>query len=62
LDENETWFHDISDLPHEKPPSAFDAFGDYNKRVVVQSHDVLYSWDTSQHIIDACVMVHTYNT
>ena len=50
LDENETWFDAISDLPHDKPPSAFDEFGDYNKRVVVQCHDVLYSWDTSQHI------------
>jgi len=40
-----------------KPPSAFDEFGDYNKRVVVQSHGILYSWDISQHIIDACVMV-----
>ena len=60
LDENETWFDTISDLPPDKSPAAFDEFGDYNKRVVVQSHDVLYSWDTSQHIIDACVMVHTY--
>ena len=60
LDKNNTWFDAISDLPHDKLPSAFDEFGDYNKRVVVQSHDVLYSWDTSQHIIDACVMVHTY--
>jgi len=29
-------------------------------RIVVQCHDVLYSWDTSKHIIDACVMMHTY--
>ncbi len=60
LDDNETWFDAISDLPLDKPPSAFNEVGDYTKRVVVQSHDVLYSWDTSQHIIDACVMVHTY--
>jgi len=26
----------------------------------MQSHDILYSWDTSQWIIDTCVMVHTY--
>jgi len=26
----------------------------------VQSHDVLCSWDTSQHIIGACVMMHKY--
>ena len=60
LDEQEAWFYAITDLPPDKPPSAFDEFGDYNKRVVMQSHDVLYSWDTSQHITDACVMVHTY--
>jgi len=60
LDENETWFDVISDLPHDKLPSAFDEFGDYNKSVAVQRHDVLYSWDTSQHIINACVMMHTY--
>jgi len=60
LDEQEAWFDAITDLPPDKPPSAFDEFGDYNKRVVMQSHDVLYSWDTFQHIIDACVMVHTY--
>jgi len=35
-------------------------FDDYTKRVVMQSHDVLYSWGTSQHIIDACFMVCTY--
>jgi len=45
----------------DKSPSAFDEFGDYNKREVVQNHDVLYSWDTSQHIIDACVMINTYH-
>ncbi len=27
----------------------------------MQNYDVLYNWDTSQHIIDACVMVHTYH-
>ncbi len=27
----------------------------------MQNHDVLYNWDTSQHFIDACIMVHTYN-
>ncbi len=60
FDNNETWFDAISDLPLDKLPAAFDEVGDYTKRVVVQSHDALYSWDTSQHIIDACVMVHTY--
>jgi len=60
LDEQEAWFDAITDLPHDKSPSAFDEFGDYNKSVVVQNHDVLYSWDTSQHIINACIMVHTY--
>jgi len=59
LNKNETWFDAKFDLPQENPPTAFDEYGDYNNRVVVQSHDVLYSWDTSQHIIDACVMVHT---
>jgi len=62
LDDNKTWFDAISDLPLAKPPSAFDEVGDYTKRVVVQSHDVLYSWDTCQHIVDACVMMHTYET
>ncbi len=61
LDEQEAWFDAIADLPPDKPPSAFDEFGDYNKRVVVQIHDVLYTWDTSQHITDACIMVHTYH-
>ena len=61
LDKQEAWFDAITNLPQDKSPSVFDEFGDYNKRVVVQSHDILYSWDTSQHIIDACVMVHTYN-
>ncbi len=61
LDEEEAWFDAITDLPQRKSPSTFNEFGDYNKRVVVQSHDVLYSWDTSQHIIDACIMVHTYH-
>jgi len=60
LDDNEAWFDAISDLLPDKPPSAFDEVGDYTKQVVVQSHDVLYSWDTSQHIVDACVMMHTY--
>jgi len=61
LDENEAWFDAITDLPPDKPPSAFDEFGDYHKRVVMQSHDVLYSWDASQHITNACIMVHTYH-
>ena len=43
LDEPEAWFDAITDLPPDKPPSAFDEFGDYNKRVVMQSHDVFYS-------------------
>ncbi len=60
LDDNEACFDAISDLPPDKPPSAFDEVNDYTKWVVVQSHDVLYSWDTSQHIVDACVMMHTY--
>jgi len=60
LDDEEAWFDAMTNLPPGKPPSAFDEFGDYNKRVIVQSHDVLYAWDTSQHIIDACVKVHTY--
>jgi len=47
-------------LPPNKPPSAFDNVSDYTKRVVVQSHDVLYNWDSSHHIADACVMLHTY--
>jgi len=47
LDDNEAWFDVITNLPHDKLPSAFDEFGDYNKRIVVQSHDVLYSWDNS---------------
>jgi len=62
LDEQETWFDAITDLPQDKSPSVFDEFGDYNKRVMVQNHDVLYSWDTSQHVINACIMVHTYHT
>jgi len=62
LDDEEAWFDAMTDLPPSKSPSAFDKFGDYNKRVVMQNHDVLYSWDTSQHIINACVMVHTYHT
>jgi len=62
MDENEAWFDAITDLPPEKPPSAFDEFGDYNKRVMVHNHEVLYSWDTSQHVTDACIMVHTYHT
>jgi len=61
LDEEEAWFDAITDLSQRKSPSAFDEFRDYNKRVVVQSHDVLYSWDTSQDIINACIMVHTYH-
>jgi len=47
LDDNAAWFDVITNLPHDKLPSAFDEFGDYNKRIVVQSHDVLYSWDNS---------------
>jgi len=43
----------------DKPPSAFDEVGDFNKRVIVQTHEVLYDWDTSMHIADACVMMHT---
>jgi len=62
LDEQEAWFDAITDLPPDKPPVAFDEFGNYNKRVVVQSHDDLYSWDTSQHVIDACIMINTYHT
>jgi len=61
LDEQEDWYDAITDLPPEKPPSAFHEFGDYNKRIVVQNHDVLYSWDTSQHVIDVCVMINTYH-
>jgi len=61
LDEQEAWFDAMTNLPTDRPPSTFDEFGDYDKRVVMQNHDVLYSWDTSQHVIDACVMVHTYN-
>ena len=61
LDEQEAWFDAITDLPQDKPPSVFNELGDYNKRVVVQNHDVLYSWDTSQHVIDACVMINTYH-
>ena len=61
LDKQEAWYEAITNLPQNKSPSTFDEFGDYHKRVVVQNHDVLYSWDTSQHIIDACIMVHTYH-
>jgi len=61
LDEQEAWFDAITDLPPDKSLSAFDEFGDYTKRVVVQSHDVLYSWYTSQHVIDACVTINTYH-
>jgi len=43
LEDNKAWFDAIADLPSEKPPSAFDEVGDYTKRVIVQSHDVLYS-------------------
>jgi len=43
LDEQEAWYDAITDLPPEKLPSTFDEFGDYNKRVVIQSHDVLCS-------------------
>ena len=59
LDGNETWYDAVSDLPLDKPPSIFDEVGDYTKRVIVQTHDVLYDWDTSMHIADACVMMHT---
>ena len=62
LDKQEAWYDAITDLPPDKPPSAFDEFGDYNKRVVAQSHDILYSWYTSQHVIDACIMINTYHT
>ncbi len=62
LDEQEAWFDAITDLPPDMSPSTFNEFGDYNKRVMVQNHDVLYSWDTSQHVIDACAMVQTYQT
>ncbi len=58
LDNNETWFDAISNLPLDQLHSAFDEVGDYMKRVFVQSRDVFDCWDTSQHIIDACVMVH----
>jgi len=60
LEDNEAWFDAIADLPPNKPPSAFDEIGDYNKCIIIQSHDILYSWDTSHHIADACVMLHTY--
>ena len=53
LEENEAWFNTVSDIPVDKPPSAFDEVGDYTKRVIVQSHD------TSMHIADTCVMLHT---
>ncbi len=26
----------------------------------MQCHDILYSWDTSQHVIDACIIIHSY--
>ncbi len=61
LDEQESWYDAITDLPPDKSPTTFDEFGDYNKRVIIQSHDVLYCWDTSQHVIDACVMINTYH-
>jgi len=61
LDEHEAWFDAITDLPPDKLPSVFEEFGDYNKRVVMQTHDVLYSWDTSQHVIDVCIMINTYH-
>jgi len=60
LDDNKVCFDAISDLPPNKPPSAFDEVGDYTKRFVAQGHDVLYSWNTSHHISDACIMLHTY--
>jgi len=60
LDEQVTWIDAITNLPQNKSPSVFHEYGDYNKRVAVQNHDVLYCWDTSQHVINACVMVHTY--
>jgi len=37
LDDNKAWFDAISDLPPDKPPSAFDEVGDYTKRVVVKA-------------------------
>jgi len=43
MDDDKTWFNDISDLHLDKPSSVFDEVGDYTKRVDVQSHDVLYS-------------------
>jgi len=43
----------------DKPPSAFDELSNYMKRVTMQSHDVLYSWDAIQHII-MHVIVQTY--
>jgi len=30
LDENETWYDLVTDLPLDKTPSAFDEVGDYN--------------------------------
>jgi len=63
LDDHETWFDAISDIPLDPPPSAFDEVGDYRKRVVVQSHDVLdqqHDWGVSESLVDACVMMHTY--
>ncbi len=61
LDEQETWFDAITNLPQNKSSSVFDEYGNYNKSIVVQNHDVLYCWDTSQHAINACVVVHTYH-
>jgi len=37
LDNSETWFNAISDLPLDKPPSVFDEVGIYTKRVVYRA-------------------------
>jgi len=62
LDDNETWFDAISDIPPAPPHTLFDELGDYRRRLVVQEHfhDTQCDWPHVCDVANECTMVHTY--
>jgi len=62
LDDNETWFDAISDLPTVPPHTLFDELGDYHRHLVIQEHfhDTQCDWSHVCDVANECTMVHTY--
>jgi len=60
LDDNETWFEAISDLPLDKPPLPLMSLVITQSRLLCRVMMFCIVGILPQHMIEACVMAHTY--